>query len=44
MQYSGNRLIPLEGFRGIAAFIVLMEHFYLSILQKTSPRSHLQVR
>ena len=36
MQYSGNRLIPLEGFRGIAAFIVLMEHFFLAFSPYTT--------
>lgn len=36
MQYSGNRLIPLEAFRGIAAFIVLIEHFFLAFSPYTT--------
>jgi peptidoglycan/LPS O-acetylase OafA/YrhL len=36
MQHSENRLIPLEAFRGIAAFIVLIHHYFLAFSPYTT--------
>lgn len=36
MKTHGNRLIPLEAYRGIAAFIVLIHHFFLGFSPATT--------
>lgn len=36
MQTHANRLIPLEAYRGIAAFIVLVHHFFLGFSPSTT--------
>lgn len=38
METHGNRLIPLEAYRGIAAFIVLVHHFFLGFSPATTGR------
>jgi peptidoglycan/LPS O-acetylase OafA/YrhL len=36
MQKSSNRLIPLEAYRGIAAFVVLVHHYFLGFSPYTT--------
>lgn len=36
MHIEGNRLIPLEAYRGIAAFIVLVHHYFLAFSPYTT--------
>lgn len=36
MQSTANRLVPLEAYRGIAAFIVLIHHFFLAFSPETT--------
>ena len=38
METHGKRLIPLEAYRGIAAFIVLVHHFFLGFSPATTGR------
>jgi peptidoglycan/LPS O-acetylase OafA/YrhL len=35
-EYASNRLVPLEAYRGIAAFIVLVHHFFLAFSPYTT--------
>ncbi|UVL00197.1 acyltransferase [Pseudomonas sp. B21-048] len=36
LEYGSNRLFPLEAYRGIAAFIVLVHHFFLAFSPYTT--------
>lgn len=36
LEYASNRLFPLEAYRGIAAFIVLVHHFFLGFSPSTT--------
>ena len=36
LEYESNRLFPLEAYRGIAAFIVLVHHFFLGLSPYTT--------